>query len=191
MNRLFHAFCALFLTGSVFAQPNSFAERLVQLEQRLFEAERTIGSLRLDMEAVLRENAQLRKEIEARRRTYVTLEQLDTGLNALSQEITKTIAKQQQVTLSEVAGQVEDLAAQTREALKKVATNVGPPPAVAKPVEWGPFPKSGINYTVQSGDSLGKIARQFNSQIPWIQSANRLAGDLIYAGQQLFIPQQD
>ena len=50
------------------------------------------------------------------------------------------------------------------------------------------YPRSGTSYTVKSGDSLGKIAREQGSKVDWIRNANRLSSDIIYPGQELFIP---
>ncbi len=46
-----------------------------------------------------------------------------------------------------------------------------------------------ITYTVQSGDSLYSIARQYNTLIESIVQLNRLQGTALDAGQRLVIPQ--
>ena len=46
-------------------------------------------------------------------------------------------------------------------------------------------------YTVQKGDSLWKLAKQFygsGSKYPIIKQANNITSDTIYVGQQLKIP---
>jgi len=43
-------------------------------------------------------------------------------------------------------------------------------------------------YTVKSGDSLFKIANEFETTIARLMSINGLSGDLIYVGQQLKVP---
>jgi LysM repeat protein len=47
---------------------------------------------------------------------------------------------------------------------------------------------SGANYTVKSGDSLWKIARQQNVSVAAIKQANSLASDSLKIGQKLRIP---
>ncbi|MDR1190338.1 MAG: LysM peptidoglycan-binding domain-containing protein [Verrucomicrobiales bacterium] len=47
---------------------------------------------------------------------------------------------------------------------------------------------TGGNYTVVSGDSLWKIARQHNTTVEKLRQANNLEGDLIQPGQVLVIP---
>ena len=52
------------------------------------------------------------------------------------------------------------------------------------------FPKEGINYTVQSGDTLAVIARKNNAKLQDIINANKIADPTrVRAGQTLFIPQ--
>ncbi|NBD38282.1 MAG: LysM peptidoglycan-binding domain-containing protein [Verrucomicrobia bacterium] len=53
------------------------------------------------------------------------------------------------------------------------------------------YPQQGTSYTVQSGDSLARIARELGSKVDWIRNANRLTSDIIYPGQELFIPLQE
>ena len=43
------------------------------------------------------------------------------------------------------------------------------------------------SYTVQPGDSLYLIARRFNTTVAELKNANGLQGDMIYAGQRIFI----
>jgi len=57
-------------------------------------------------------------------------------------------------------------------------------------------PKGGVSvgaaeYLVQSGDTLGKIARQFSVGVDEIQAANGLRGTLININQKLQIPGKD
>ncbi len=52
------------------------------------------------------------------------------------------------------------------------------------------YPKSGLSYEVQSGDTLSQIAVQFGSSVEYIQNANQIndpARDLL-VGDIIFIP---
>ena len=52
------------------------------------------------------------------------------------------------------------------------------------------YPKSGVSYEVQSGDTLSQIAVQFGSKVEYIQNANQIndpARDL-RVGDIIFIP---
>lgn len=46
-------------------------------------------------------------------------------------------------------------------------------------------------YIVKSGDTLFKIARQYNVTVQQLKTANGLQGDMIYVGQTLYIPNGD
>ncbi|MCB2068945.1 MAG: LysM peptidoglycan-binding domain-containing protein, partial [Ottowia sp.] len=43
-------------------------------------------------------------------------------------------------------------------------------------------------YRVRRGDSLGAIARQFDTSVAQLQRANGISGSLIRVGQKLMIP---
>lgn len=53
------------------------------------------------------------------------------------------------------------------------------------PDPHGPFY---TDYTVQTGDTLGRIARQFTTTVELLQKANHLTGDKILAGRTLKVP---
>lgn len=63
-------------------------------------------------------------------------------------------------------------------------TPVPPQPPLATPTS----PASYVVYVVQRGDTLYSTARRYGTTVEAIQSANGLAGNAIYVGQQLRIP---
>lgn len=191
---------ALLITLTVgtaaFAQPNSTTVRLANLEQDVRILQQHLGSLRIELEAALRENNRLRQALEQElsdgRKQYVSLNELNRRLASLTTELQRTLSESQKATIAQVGAQVDSLAQQTQKALEALAKSVESRPQVtAPPVFHDNFPKNGISYTVKSGDSLGKIARENNSSIDWIRNANHIAGDVIYPEQQLFIPQRN
>lgn len=52
----------------------------------------------------------------------------------------------------------------------------------------GQTPVTWDRYVVQSGDTLSKIARQFNTQVAALQQVNSIDGSRIIAGESLLIP---
>lgn len=52
----------------------------------------------------------------------------------------------------------------------------------------GQTPVTWDRYVVQSGDTLSKIARQFNTQVAALQQVNGIDGSRIIAGESLLIP---
>ncbi len=55
------------------------------------------------------------------------------------------------------------------------------------PISYTPTPAH-IVYTVEAGDTLGGIARRFNTTVEAIMELNNLSSDLINIGQELVIP---
>ena len=54
------------------------------------------------------------------------------------------------------------------------------------------FPKNGVMYPVQAGDTLQSIAEELKSKPEWIEPANGLSGEgTLQQGRELFIPQVD
>lgn len=51
-----------------------------------------------------------------------------------------------------------------------------------------PTAASAFNYTVNAGDTLYSISRQYHTTVDALRAANGLAGDLIHPGQKLVVP---
>jgi len=81
---------------------------------------------------------------------------------------------------------VEPRPSPTVSAPKPVAANPKPKPK-PKPVVVKPKPKA-VNYTVKSGDTLGRIASRNGTSLSALRRANGISGDLIRPGQVLKIP---
>lgn len=185
-----------FLPLTVSAQPTNLNARVAGLEQDVAAMRRELGAMRLEMEALIRENQNLRttlaRQSDASQQQYVTITQLQQMLKTLETEFTAKSNRQQDQIITLVGEQVNHLAEQTQTALNKLAESIGSRPTAPQVVTFSDnFPKTGVNYTVRPGDSLGKIARENNSRVQWIRDANHLANDLIYPNQELFIPQQN
>lgn len=170
--------------------------RIAGLEQDVQQLRRELGALRLEMEGLVRENQALRQTLttqtSASQGQYVTVSQFDAALRNLTSQVETSSNRQREAIISLVSGQVEKLAEQTQSAISALARSVEGRPQVPQVVTFSDnYPKTGVNYTVRPGDSIGKIAREQNSRLQWIRDANRLATDTIYPNQELFIPQQD
>jgi len=145
-----------------------------------------VGELGLTVEQITRENAALQAKAG---QSFVTLEQLNKAVADLNHTMQAALADQKHDTLAQVANQLERLARQTQAAIDAVAKNQATRPAVQTAFTED-FPKEGMNYTVQAGDTLSGIAKKTGAKLSDIRNANKIADDTkIRTGQTLFIPQ--
>lgn len=68
-------------------------------------------------------------------------------------------------------------------------SNYGPEPATVRPAEFKLRDgETLVTYTIEPGDTLGKIATTYNTSYSRIMAANGMTSDRIYAGKTLQIP---
>jgi LysM repeat protein len=145
-----------------------------------------VGELTMTVEQLNRDNSALQAKTS---QSYVTIEQLNKAVAELNRTMQAALADQKKEVLGQVAGQIERLGKQTNAALDALAKNQATRPAVQTAFSEE-FPKEGINYTVQSGDTLSGIAKKTGAKLSDIRNANKIADDTkIRVGQTLFIPQ--
>jgi len=145
-----------------------------------------VGELGLAVEQLTRDNAALQAKAG---QSYVTLEQLNKAIAEINRTMQSALSENKRETLAQVGGQLEKLAKQTQAAIDAVAKNQATRPAVQANFSEE-FPKEGINYTVQAGDTISEIAQKTNSRVQDIVNANKITDPTrIRVGQTLFIPQ--
>lgn len=147
-----------------------------------------VGELSLRVEQLERENADLRQRASALNQSFVTVNQLSDTVADATRSLKAAIATAKSETLQQVAGQMEKLAQQTNAALDSLAKAQATRPTVQTTFSDA-YPKEGVSYTVQKGDSLASIAKKTGAKQQDIVNANKLSDpSLIYVGQTLFIP---
>lgn len=194
--RMALALCAgVLLQGiSLHAQSDNLRVTVANLNQDVSLMVQQVNTLRLEIEAMRRENARLREDVNAslaNGQTQAQLSSLSGAIETLRREYRAADEAQKAAILAEVSRQVAALAAETEKAIGVVADAVGAQPQVTKPVHFSEdYPETGITYTVRSGDTLSKIAREQGSTIKHIQNANKIVNPArdLRVGQTIFIP---
>ena len=177
---------ALALAATAHGQADQTRLEVANLRQDMAELKQRVGQLELTVEQLNRDNGALQAKAS---QSYVTIEQLNKSVADLNRTMQSALAEQKHDVLAQVGGQLERLAKQTQAAMDALAKNQATRPAVQTTFSED-FPKEGINYTVQNGDTLSGIAKKTGGKLADIRNANKIADDTkIRTGQTLFIPQ--
>lgn len=155
-----------------------------------------VGELNLRVEQLEHDNATLQKKADAGSPAYATVAQLNEAVADLNRSLRAAIASSKTETLQHVAVQMEKLATQTNAALDSLSRGSAPRQAssgaAAAPSQAGfssNYPKEGIAYTVQKGDTLARIVQKTGAKMDDIVNANKITDPTkIFVGQVLFIP---
>lgn len=187
----------LLLLASAFPSHAQNSAQLVGIQQDLTELKAEVEKLRL-------ENADLRAEVSRLRAIPAPAAPAPKGADAeslarLKAEVLAELDRRLKLQTGDVNAALADLTKQVNAALGRpaAAAPAAPAPsgpAPAAPVEGFPadMPQTGIKYTVKSGDSVIKVARNNKSKVEWILKANSLANpNDLKAGAVIFIPQPE
>jgi LysM repeat protein len=193
MNRQAARMLSRLLPGLVFAsiataQTPAQQFELANLREDVRGLVQRVGDLSVRLEQLERENATLHSKASVADKNYATLEQLNEAVAALNRDFKSAVASAKTETLQQVGAQLEKLANQTNTALDSLAKAQATRAPVATTFSEN-YPKEGVSYTVQKGDSLAVIAKKTNAKQQDIINANKLSDpSRIVVGQTLFIP---
>ena len=169
------------------AQPNSPAFALASLREDVRLLSQRMNELSLRVEQLERDNGELRSKSG---QTYVTLAQLNEAITDAQKTMQAALREQKRETLQQVSVQLEKLANETQAAINALAKGAVTRPAVSTPTFTEDYPKEGVSYTVQRGDTLSSIAHKTNAKTQDIINANKITDPTrLQVGQTLFIPQ--
>lgn len=189
----------LFIIGIFGLVSSAFAQSDVRvvvagLKQDVSLLSQEVKTLRLEIEELQRQNARLRAEVSAansQNQSAALVSRLSASIDSLRNEYRNADEAQKQQIIGEVSRQIEALSKEMQSAINTVAGAVNSQPNITPPVRFSEdYPKTGVSYTVKSGDTLSGIARAHGSTIKHIQNANKIvdpARDL-QVGQTIFIP---
>lgn len=170
------------------AQAQSYQYELANLREDVRGLTQRVGELSLRIEQLERENNELRNKASATAAGSATVEQLNEAVADLNRAIKASAASTKSETLQQVSGQIKVLAQQTNAAIDSVAKGQATRAAV-QTVFTEDYPKEGISYTVQKGDTLSSIAQKTGARLADIVNANKISDPTrINVGQTLFIP---
>ncbi|HUL55084.1 MAG TPA: LysM peptidoglycan-binding domain-containing protein [Opitutaceae bacterium] len=166
---------------------NSAAFELASLREDVRLLSQRVGELGLRIEQLERDNGDLRSKSS---QTYATLAQLNQAIADAERTMQAAMRDQKRETLQQVSAQLEKLANETQAAINALAKGAATRPAVSTPSFTEDYPKEGVSYTVQKGDTLSSIAHKTGAKMQDIVNANKIADPTrLQVGQTLFIPQ--
>lgn len=192
---LFAAASLAAFVSPLFAQSSNLQYQVANLveDQRLMAEQ--LRSVLAEMDDLRRENVRLREvvreyesKLNGQAANYATVGQV----NELVRKTVDALEARDEVLRKEmvamVGDELEKFGKSVNDALGNVRTTSGPkPPPV---FDTTGIPQNGIPYTVQPGDTLSSIAKQFNSRTDWIKNINKIAeARLLQVGQVIFVPQ--
>lgn len=171
-----------------FLRAQSAGYEMANLREDVRLLTQRMGELQLRVEQLERENQDLRTR--ANSQNLATVAQLNEAVADLNRAIRSGDVSTKSETLQQVSVQMEKLAVQTNAAIDSLARGISAARSpVSAPTFTDDFPREGITYTVQRGDSLAGIAKKTGASTRDIINANKLSDpSRIQAGQTLFIP---
>ena len=183
--------CSLLLPVLALAAPapgqTAEAVEVANLREDVRGLSQRVADLTLRVEQLDAQNSALREKAAAAGQAYATAAELNDAVARLNGEIQSAVGASKEEILRQVAAQMEKLARQTNAALDALGRN---PSQRAAPATFAEnFPKEGVTYTVQKGDTLASIAKKTGAKFQDIINANKIADPArIMVGQALFIP---
>lgn len=161
---------------------------LANLRQDVALLDQRQRALTVQMETLTRENESLRKQVAAASTGVASLAQLNDAVADLNKTIRAATAESQRDTLQKVAVQMEALAKQTNASLQSIARS-NTAAQVTTPNFNENYPKEGITYTIERGDTLSSIAQKLGANLRDIINANKITDPTkLQVGQTIFIP---
>ena len=180
-------FSSVCLSGNLSAQNQEARALVADLSQDIALMDRQIRGLKLDIE-ILKDNQAETLNKSSVRALELKLNQMSNDLNILKKAVSAQEKRIKQAILNEVAEQMDAYVSQINSQIAFTESQVKS--ADVKKVFSDSYPKSGVSYEVQSGDTLSQIAAQYGSKVQYIQDANQIndpARDL-RVGDIIFIP---
>ena len=161
------------------------------LKQDLSLLRQEVRTLGLEIEQLSRENSALRARITSSEADQSLQEQLTaiySGIERVRLEYKAADSKNKDTIIDELNQQMAVLMKKVEAAIHSVA-NAQPKTSILTKFS-DDYPKTGVSYTVEPGDTLSAIARTHGSSTKHIQYANKIVNPSrdLQIGQTIFIP---
>ena len=177
MSKRFLFLSGLLAAAPAFGQATSPEVELANLREDVRGLSQRVADLSLRLEQMETENSRLAEKMKSAGRDGVS-----------GAELTEALAASKDDTLRVVAAQLEKLARETNAAIDSIAKTQAARPA-APGAFTEDFPKEGVKYTIQKGETIALIAKKTGGKVSDIINANKISDpSRIMAGQTLFIP---
>jgi LysM repeat protein len=149
-----------------------------------------VERLELMIEQLQSQNSRLQTQAAAGAQSYATVTQLNEAIAEVNRAAKSAAAGNRTEILAQIQRQLDGLARQTNDALASLSrSRTASAATVTAPAFTDNFPKDGITYTVQRGDTISVIARKTGAKVQDIINANRIAdATKLMPGDKLFIP---
>ncbi len=184
------------------AELQELRQIVAQLRQENAEAHHSLLTVRRELEArqVDVERRQGEQAEASQTRNADAMTALERTVMALTAEVGQLKAQLDQVTTAQaVRENVPAMSAPKKRLARPTQTETVPPLtgataaagglASAVPISTtGLVPEPSTQITVQSGDTLWRIARRYHVSVAELRRANRLEGDIVHTGHVLTIP---
>lgn len=162
-----------------------------------------LNEARQEVQRLQAENEQMRARLEALEKrdgtaaaTNVTQADLTRAIDMLKLELRNAAVQDQRALVEQLNAKLGQISAGTTSTSSAKTGGGTDGKAGTSPAPGGKtadeFPKTGIAYIVQPGDTISGIARKLGSRTEWIMSANRITNPAkeLRVGRSIFIPQQ-
>ena len=174
------------LSNALYSQNQDIRTSVADLTQDFSALERQVRSIQFELE-LLKENQNSEPTDKAIRLLNAKILKVENELKNLRMEMAQRDRALGEQLLSKVTARLDEY-------FKSLNQSMGASQmaeSASQPLEFSDdYPKTGLSYEVQPGDTLSQIALKFGSTVRFIQDANQIkdpARDL-RVGDTIFIP---
>ena len=174
------------------------ARRIAALIEEITALRDEVNRLRVDVEDLRAENVRLEELVRSKKRSSSDAAEIaalrveiNNKLEAQRREISAETEKRIARVSAEVNEALNNMRRQVNAALDSVHTDkpVKPATPLKEPKD---LPAKGIQYKIEAGDTLSKIAREHRSKLDWILYVNPgLDANRLQLGKEIVIPQAE